>query len=232
MISCLETFLMNNTLHNNKNTTKLPATGEFKHQSNPEQLQHLNEVVIGMTCNEHDNTNESKNIESNNKSHKTNSTNTNTTPTATCPPSASPAQFPTNHLTNNKEKEDISINDNTVPYCHKSKWYSLEARCLFFPSPTPSELNLLNLDQGLFIKQVLHSKLKLLIIAHQTMEGWKDLIGQGNHNVMLDDISASFAFKIQRQSKYLAHATNGLLKNYHNTNLSTIYSNVASTIHV
>jgi hypothetical protein len=51
-----------------KNMTKLPATVDFIHQSNPEQLQHLNEVVIGMTCNEHHNTNES-NIESNNESN-------------------------------------------------------------------------------------------------------------------------------------------------------------------
>jgi hypothetical protein len=42
---------------------------------------------------------------------------------------------------------------------------------------TPPELDLLNLDQGTFIKQALQSKLKLSIIAHQTMEGWKDLIG-------------------------------------------------------
>jgi hypothetical protein len=103
--------------------TKLLATGEFIHQSNPEQLQHLNEVVIGMTLNEQDNTNESN--KSNNESDKTKSTNTNTTPT--CPPSASLTKLPTNLLTSDQEKEHISIDDNTIPYNHRSKWYSPEA---------------------------------------------------------------------------------------------------------
>jgi hypothetical protein len=214
-----------------KNTTTLPATVDFIHQSHPEQLQHPNEVVIGMTCNEQVNTNES-NIQSNNESNnESNNKSTNTNTTRACPPSASPTELPSTNLNPNKEKEHISIDDNGVPYHHRSKWYSPEARCLFFPSPTPSELDSLNIDQGTFIKQVLRSKLKLLIIAHQTMEGWKDLIGQGNNNVTLEDINVSYVFKIQRQSKYLAHATNELLKNYHNSNLSTIYSNVASTIH-
>jgi hypothetical protein len=67
-------------------------------------------------------------------------------------------------------------------------------------------------------------------LVHQTYDGWKFIIVNNNDKV-LDKMSQSNIFKIQRKSKYLSHVINAILKSYHCSTLKEIYQTVAKKVH-